>query len=126
MKLRRLQGSEIVSNQLLTDKQMIFDKYKHGLRFIGVDFNDELVQQALLFNHYGFEEALRATIAYWYWLMEKQQPFYANPCLIKALEESWKAAYWKDEYLDNPGLGIQLIVVVHLILEFLMRVSQVK
>ena len=102
MKLSRLESAELVSSDLLQEKQVILDKYKYALRFIGVDFSNEVVQEALLFNHYGFEEALQATIAYWHWLSQQQQLFHGNATLIKALGERWSARYWKDEYLDKP------------------------
>ncbi|MEC4814984.1 MAG: hypothetical protein SAK29_17140, partial [Scytonema sp. PMC 1069.18] len=53
--------------QELEIKDEIFDKYKYALAYIGVDFNREDVQEALLNSVEGFEDALRATIAYWYW-----------------------------------------------------------
>ena len=84
-------------------KEEIFNKYKYALAYIGVDFMREDVQEALLNCVDGFEDAICATIAYWYWITEKSQPFYANATLIQAIAQRWNSRYWKDEYLDNPN-----------------------
>ncbi|MEC4886794.1 MAG: hypothetical protein SAL70_36615 [Scytonema sp. PMC 1070.18] len=90
--------------QELEIKDEIFDKYKYALAYIGVDFNREDVQEALLNSVEGFEDALRATIAYWYWLEAKSETL-DNPslCLIKALCNHWDSRHWQDWYLDNPN-----------------------
>jgi hypothetical protein len=80
------------------------------LTYIGVDFEREDVQEALLNCIEGFEDAIRATIAYWYWLTENSQPFYANACLIQAIGQRWDSSYWKDEYLDNPNFKSPTLV----------------
>lgn len=87
----------------LEARDEIFSKYKYALAYIGVDFSQENVQEALLDCVDGFEDALRATIAYWYWLKEHSRPFYPNPCIIQAIYERWDSRYWKDCYLDNPN-----------------------
>ncbi|GAB1541201.1 hypothetical protein NUACC21_38710 [Scytonema sp. NUACC21] len=87
----------------LEAKDEIFSKYKYALAYIGVDFSQEDVQEALLNCIDGFEDALRATIAYWYWLEENSRPFYPNPCIIQAIRERWDSRYWKDAYLNNPN-----------------------
>ncbi|HAG84563.1 MAG TPA: hypothetical protein DCL61_26280 [Cyanobacteria bacterium UBA12227] len=87
----------------LEAKDEIFNKYKYALAYIGVDFSQEDVQEALLYCVDGFEDALRATIAYWYWLEEHSRPFYPNSCLIQAISECWDSRYWNDCYLDNPN-----------------------
>ena len=84
-------------------KEEIFSKYKYALAYIGVDFMREDVQEALLNCVDGFEDAICATIAYWYWIAENSQPFYANATLIQAIAQRWNSRYWKDEYLDNPN-----------------------
>ncbi|MBO3464131.1 hypothetical protein G7B40_037930 [Aetokthonos hydrillicola Thurmond2011] len=84
-------------------KEEIFSKYKYALAYIGVDLTRADVQEALLNCIEGFEDAIRATIAYWYWLTENQEPFYANASLIQAIGQRWSSRYWKDEYLDNPN-----------------------
>ncbi|MCD8485876.1 MAG: hypothetical protein LRZ84_03755 [Desertifilum sp.] len=81
----------------------IFSKYKYALAYIGVDFSEENVQEALLNCMDGFEKALRATIAYWYWLKQHSEPFYPNACIIKAISDGWDDRYWKDSYLENPN-----------------------
>ncbi len=84
-------------------KEEIFSKYKYALIYIGVDLTREDVQEALLDCIEGFEDAMRATIAYWHWLTENSQPFYASASLIQAISQRWNSRYWKDEYLDNPN-----------------------
>ena len=89
--------------QELEVRDEIFSKYKYALAHIGVDFYQEDVQEALLNRIEGFEDAIRATIAYWYWLEKQSRPFYANACIIQAMNEGWDSGYWKDSYLDNPN-----------------------
>lgn len=84
-------------------KEEIFSQYKYALIYIGVDLSKEDIQDALLNCNEGFEDAIRATIAYWYWLTENSQPFYANATLLQAIAQRWDSRYWKDEYLENPN-----------------------
>ncbi len=102
VKLKYFFSSEFLSSEELEIKQEIFDKYKYALLVIGVDFSEESIQEALINCNNGFEDALRATIAYWYWLRNKGETFYANACLLAAIHNTWNSYYWRDEYLDNP------------------------
>jgi hypothetical protein len=101
--LRSFQRAYLFDDFEIEIKDEIFSKYKYALAYIGVDFEREDVQEALLNCIEGFEDAICATIAYWYWLTENSQPFYANACLIQAIGQRWKSSYWKDEYLNNPN-----------------------
>jgi hypothetical protein len=84
-------------------KEEIFQHYKYALAYIGVDFYREDVQEAILNCNDGFEDIIRAMIAYWYWLQSREEKLeYPSACLIQAIQEQWKPKYWKDEYLDNP------------------------
>jgi hypothetical protein len=103
LKLKNFVASELLTSEELESKQEIFDKYKYALLAIGVDFGDEVLQNALINCNYGFEDVLRATIGYWYWLQNRDEPFYPNPCLRAAIGNSWDSRYWKDEYLNNPA-----------------------
>lgn len=95
--------AELFDDFELEIKEEVFSKYKYALAYIGVDFMRADVQEALVNCIEGFEDAMRATIAYWYWLTENSQPFYANACLIQAINQRWDSRYWKDEYLENPN-----------------------
>ncbi|KYC42152.1 hypothetical protein WA1_19355 [Scytonema hofmannii PCC 7110] len=101
--LKSFDGSDEFDALELEALDEIFSKYKYALTYIGVDFSQQDVQEALLNCVDGFEDALRATIAYWYWLEENSKPFYPNPCIIQAIREQWDSRYWKDEYLNNPN-----------------------
>ena len=87
--LKRFADSELLADDELEIKQEIFDKYKYALLAIGVDFNNESLQIALINCNYGFEEALQATIAYWYWLQERGEQFHPNATLSVALRNNW-------------------------------------
>ncbi|MBR8835181.1 MAG: hypothetical protein DSM106950_14395 [Stigonema ocellatum SAG 48.90 = DSM 106950] len=101
--LKSFPSADLFDSSELEMKEEIFSKYKYALGYIGVDFEREDVQEALLDCIDGFEDAMRATIAYWYWLTENSQPFYANACFLQAIGQRWDSRYWKDEYLDNPN-----------------------
>jgi hypothetical protein len=101
--LKSFQRADLFDDFEIEIKEEIFSKYKYALMYIGVDLMREDVQEALLNCVEGFEDAIRATIAYWYWLTENSQPFYANACLLQAIDQHWIPRYWKDEYLDNPN-----------------------
>ncbi|NJL10908.1 MAG: hypothetical protein HC908_14090 [Calothrix sp. SM1_7_51] len=45
---------------------------------------------------------MRATIAYWYYLRNREEPFYPNACLLSAISNNWSGRYWKNEYRENP------------------------
>ncbi|MUG92976.1 hypothetical protein F7734_11230 [Scytonema sp. UIC 10036] len=103
LRLKSFNQAYEFSVEELEAKDEIFTKYKYALAYIGVDFSQEDVQEALLNCLDGFEDALRATIAYWYWLEENSQTLEnPNMALIKALYNRWDSRYWKDEYLNNP------------------------
>ena len=81
----------------------IFDKYKYALAYIGVDFDREDVQDAVIDCSQGMEEAFQATIVYWQWKSKQKEDFYPSAALIDALNKSWKPKYWQEEYLNNPN-----------------------
>jgi hypothetical protein len=84
-------------------KEEIFQNYKYALAYIGIDFYREDVQEAILNCNDGFEDIIRAVIAYWYWLQSRNEKLeYPSACLIQAIQELWKPKNWQDEYLDNP------------------------
>jgi hypothetical protein len=101
--LKSFNEAYLFGREELEAKDEIFSKYKYALAYIGVDFSQEDVQEALLNCVDGFEDAIRATIAYWYWLKEHSSPFSPNRCIIKAINDRWDSRYWKDCYLDNPN-----------------------
>ena len=82
----------------------IFEKYKFALAYIGVDFEREDVQWAVMSCAFGMEDAFQTTISYWYWVQRNQKKFeYPNAFLIEAISKNWRPYEWKDEYLDNPN-----------------------
>jgi hypothetical protein len=84
--------------------QEIFEKYKYALAYIGVDFEREDVQNAVIDCSYGMEEAFQTTISYWIWKQNNNQEFeFPSAFLIAALSNQWKPYDWKDEYLNNPN-----------------------
>ncbi len=103
LSLKSFNQAYLFEEEELKLKDEIFSKYKYALAYIGVDFSQEDVQEALLNCVDGFEDAIRATIAYWYWLEKYSRPFYPNSCIIQAIHERWNSRYWKDCYLDNPN-----------------------
>ena len=82
--------------------QKIYCKYKTALKYIGVDFAQEEVQEAIIYCHFGMEEAFQAVIVYWRYKKQTQEQFYPNAALIEALNEHWKPFDWQDEYLQDP------------------------
>ncbi|HLP87383.1 MAG TPA: hypothetical protein VK184_02110 [Nostocaceae cyanobacterium] len=101
--LKSFDQADLFDPEELEAKEGIFSKYKYALAYIGVDFSQEDVQEALLNCFDGFENAIRATIVYWYWLEKNSKPFYPNPCIIQAMKERWSPPYWQDSYLENPN-----------------------
>lgn len=101
--LKSFNQAYLFAPEELEERNEIFNKYKYALAHIGIDFFKEDVQEALLNCIEGFEDGIRATIAYWYWLEEHSKPFYPNPCIIQAMSEGWDSRYWQDCYLDNPN-----------------------
>lgn len=84
--------------------QEIFQKYKCALNCIGVNWEREDVQDAVVGCSSGIEEAFQATISYWLWTKKNNQKFeHPSAFLIKALNEQWKPIVWKEENLDNPN-----------------------
>ncbi len=103
--LKSFDGADEFDALELEAKDEVFSKYKYALAYIGVDFTQEDIQEALLNCIAGFEDALRATIAYWYWLQANSETLEnPNSCLIMALNNRWSSRYWKDEYLNHPNL----------------------
>lgn len=98
-------------DELDTEIKEILNQYKDALRYIGVDFAREDVQEALLSSYEGLESALQSVIAYWYQLQKKNQTLeYPSACLIAALSEGWQPVQWKPEYLDNPNFKSSCII----------------
>ncbi|HEY9807736.1 MAG TPA: hypothetical protein V6D13_00210 [Halomicronema sp.] len=75
----------------------IFKVYKNALRYIGVDFSREDVQEALEYCYEGMEDAFQATISYW--KHKKENIEYPTAFLIQALQEKWKAYEWDPKWL---------------------------
>lgn len=81
----------------------IFNKYKYALAYIGVNFEREDVQDAIISNLHTLENAFMTTISYWVWKQQKEQPLkYPNAFLIKALNREWRPRDWREEYMNNP------------------------
>lgn len=84
-------------------KQEILNRYYYALKYIGIDFDREDVQEALEMCYYDFESALQCCIQYSLWTQDKKETFaYPNAFLIQALNEQWKPYRWQDEWLDLP------------------------
>ena len=82
----------------------ILHKYMYALEYIGVDFEREDVQEAMTDCVIGLEEALQASIGYWFWTKNNNLEFeHPNAFLIKALNNQWKPINWNDNYLNNPN-----------------------
>lgn len=82
----------------------IFPKYKYALKYIGVDFEREDVQETLTDCVVGMEEAFQATIGYWFWTKKNNLDFeHPSAFLIKAINNQWKPINWDDDYLNNPN-----------------------
>ncbi len=79
----------------------IYKKYKPALRYIGVDFSREDVQEAINNCSSDMETRFQAVIAYWKYKKQKKEQFYGNASLIDALNNSWQPINWKDSYLDD-------------------------
>ncbi|NEQ12060.1 MAG: hypothetical protein F6K63_01485 [Moorea sp. SIO1G6] len=83
--------------------QEIFQQYKYALAYIGVDFDREDVQAAVIGCSQGMEPAFQTTISYWIWKQNNYEKFeYPSAFLIKALNQQWTPKSWSNEYLDNP------------------------
>lgn len=92
------------------DVREILHKYKAALTYIGVDFSREDVQEALENAYEGIEAVFQRVIEYWYFLQEQNRPFYANACLLKALQDGWTPHHWTDDYLKNPDFKSPCLV----------------
>lgn len=91
-------------SELETEIKEILHKYKPALRYIGVDFSREDVQEALLCAYDDLEAVLQRVIEYWYQLQQQNRALeYPSACLIQALQENWTPKSWKAQYLDNPN-----------------------
>ena len=77
----------------------VFRRYKQALLHIGVDFDREDVQVAIVDCSFNMENAFQATIAYW--RTGKMQ--WPSAFLITALDEGWRCDYWSDSWLENPN-----------------------
>ncbi|MBE9002310.1 hypothetical protein IQ274_29920 [Nostoc sp. LEGE 12447] len=85
-------------------EQELFDLYAPALRSLGVNFNDEQLQDTLEAASYGLEDAFRSAIVYILWLEENLKPIYPTAILIEALANQWRTKYWKPEYLELEQL----------------------
>ena len=88
-------------NQLGQIEQEIYRKYKPALKYIGVDFSREDIQEAILYCSWGLESAFQAVIVYWKYKKQQQEIIYPNAALIEALKEHWQPFDWQDKYLDD-------------------------
>ncbi|MBF2067020.1 MAG: hypothetical protein IGS39_21785 [Calothrix sp. C42_A2020_038] len=82
----------------------IFKQYERALIALGIDFDREDVQDALLACTHGLEDALRRTIEYILWLKEHDREVFANAILVQALQNQWKPKNWQPGYFDKPDL----------------------
>jgi hypothetical protein len=91
-------------SQLDEIEKEIFRKYKPALLYLGIDFNRDDVQYAIIDCSSGLEPALQTTIGYCLYLLEQDQLQYPNAVLIQALSELWtpKPHQWDDKWLDDP------------------------
>ncbi len=89
-------------NELEEIEKEIYRKYKPALKYIGVDFSREDVQEAILYCYSGMESAFQAVIAYWKYKQQQKEKIYSSAALIEALKEHWQPFHWQDEYLDDP------------------------
>lgn len=78
----------------------VFRIYKQALLHIGVNFDREDVQNAIVYCSFNMEDAFRRTIEYW--RTGKMQ--YPSAFLISALNEGWKPYRWDDQWLEDPDL----------------------
>lgn len=89
-------------NELDTVTKEIYCKYKPALKYIGVDFSREDVQEAINYCYVGIESAFQAVISYWIWQQQSNKKIdYPNALFIEALSDRWKPYNWKDEYLND-------------------------
>jgi hypothetical protein len=77
------------------------NEYKPALKYIGVDFAREDVQEAILNCYSGMEAAFQAVISYWKYKQQQQEKIYPSATLIEALKENWQPFDWRDEYLND-------------------------
>ncbi|MBD2682589.1 MULTISPECIES: hypothetical protein [Nostoc] len=104
LRIKSFNTAYLYDDDELEAKDEIFNQYKYALAHIGIDFYREDVQEIILKSIVGMEDALRATIAYWYWKQANSEEFeHPNAFLIKALQEQWKPYNWQDYYLDNSN-----------------------
>ncbi|MHC0067340.1 hypothetical protein ACWATR_31255 [Nostoc sp. UIC 10890] len=85
-------------------EQELFDLYAPALQSLGVNFNDEQLQDTLEASSYGLEDAFMSAIVYMLWLEENLKPIYPTAILIDALANQWRTKYWKPEYLELEQL----------------------
>ncbi|MDJ0691691.1 MAG: hypothetical protein QNJ41_24710 [Xenococcaceae cyanobacterium MO_188.B32] len=88
-------------NELDEITKEIYRQYKPALKYIGIDFSQEEVQEAIINCYFGLEEAFQAVIVYWKYKKQNQEQFYPNAALIEALNEHWKPFDWHDKYLED-------------------------
>ena len=92
----------IMLDQLDEITKDIYRKYKPALKYIGVDFYREDVQDAINYCYLGMEEAFQAVISYWLWQQKtNKQIDYPSALLIEALNDHWQPYHWEDEYLHD-------------------------
>ena len=82
--------------------QEIYRQYKPALRYVGVDFSREDVQEAISYCNLGMELAFQSVIEYWSNLQKNNQKIdYPSALLIQALNNHWTPRNWGNEYLAN-------------------------
>ena len=85
---------EFVYLELDDDELELFAQYVGRLQGIGINLQDERLQDALSANPRNMEAAIQAVLEYSYDLQRKHQAFkdryHATNCLAKALQEGWK------------------------------------
>ncbi|KJH69639.1 hypothetical protein [Aliterella atlantica] len=79
----------------LDEEQLeLFAQYVAALQGIGINLQDERLQDALNAYPYNMEAAIQAVLEYAQVLQQKHQDFqdqyHATNCLTKALREGWK------------------------------------
>lgn len=95
--------NQVTDFEIEEDEKEIFNKYKHALNYMGVDFEREDIQDAIVTHLFTLEAACQTTIAYWHWKKSQDEELeYPNAFFIDALKNVWKPINWKDEYLSNP------------------------
>ena len=85
---------EFIYLELDDDELELFARYVVRLQAIGINLQDERLQDALNANPRNIEAAIQAVLEYSCDLQRRQQDFknryHATNCLAKAFQEGWK------------------------------------